>query len=64
MWAAYRGYDEVARLLIEAKAEIEFRECDDDYEGRTALMLGAEKGHVGVTCLLIAANAEVEACGR
>jgi ankyrin repeat protein len=34
---------------------------ETDMPGRTALMLAALKGHVGVMRLLIAANAELEA---
>jgi ankyrin repeat protein len=41
------------------------RNYDDEEEsemaGKTALMLAALKGHVGVTRLLIAANAKLEA---
>jgi hypothetical protein len=42
-----------------------YREDDDECEaGKTALMLAALKGHIGVTRLLIAANAELEAGAR
>jgi hypothetical protein len=39
----------------------EEEEDREEMKGRTALMWAALKGHVGVTRLLIAANAELEA---
>ena len=42
MLAAYEGHGEVARALLEAKADVEARDAD----GSTALMLAVDGGHV------------------
>ncbi len=55
MRAAFRGHADVVKALIEAKADVNAR----DVQNETALMMAAEMGHADVVKLLLAAKAEV-----
>jgi ankyrin repeat protein len=58
--AAFNGFVEITRALIEAGADLEAR----DSSGNTALGEAAAQGHADVTKLLIAAGAKVGVRGR
>ena len=51
MWASQHGYIEVAKLLIEAGADVNLR-------GTTALMIALEEGHTEIVELLKEAGAK------
>jgi len=55
IWAAYRGYAEIVKLLLDAGAD--FNERDDD--GQTALIGAAISGHAEIVKLLIEKGADV-----
>ena len=46
--AAYGGYPDIARLLIEAGADLEYKDVDGD----TPLDLATNKGHTAVVLLI------------
>ena len=58
IWAASRGYVEVARLLVEAGATLDIQATD----GQTALMRTSDNGHLELVQLLLdaGANATIE----
>eukprot|EP01051_Picozoa_sp_SAG22_P020164 SAG22_NODE_3968_length_1446_cov_3.829993_2_plen_90_part_00 len=57
MLAAYSGRTETARLLLEAKAEVNAKSNN----GWTALMLATREGSTEIARLLLEAKAEVNA---
>ena len=59
MCASRYGQVDVARLLLEAGAQMDFRDCDD----RAALMYAALCGHVDVARLLLESRAQIDQSG-
>ena len=57
--AAGLGYTSIVHLLLDAGADIEYR----DGKGRTPLVLAAESNHLNLSRLLIARGADLLSCG-
>ena len=57
--AAYLGHIEIARLLLDRGADVNY----NDDTGYTALKLAAEEGHLEMVRLLLDAGADMTICG-
>jgi hypothetical protein len=55
LWAAMRGHEAVAKLLLDCGASIESR----DHEGQTPLLWAATNGHEGVVKMLLENGADI-----
>ncbi len=62
-WAARQGLVPVARALLDAGADPEQMNADEEFAG-TPLMWAAERGHLDVVDLLLAAGADLGLVGK
>eukprot|EP00184_Porphyridium_aerugineum_P007531 CAMPEP_0184697732 /NCGR_PEP_ID=MMETSP0313-20130426/4600_1 /TAXON_ID=2792 /ORGANISM="Porphyridium aerugineum, Strain SAG 1380-2" /LENGTH=568 /DNA_ID=CAMNT_0027156565 /DNA_START=202 /DNA_END=1908 /DNA_ORIENTATION=- len=55
LWAVNHGHEQIVRVLVENRADIEERNA----KGMTALMEAASKGYIGIVTILLQAGANV-----